>query len=214
MGLMNKKRAFTMINTRRFFIFTLLLVLVGCSSLPEPITDVQWQAHQQKLQQIESYQVVGKIGYISPEQRESLNFQWQKHFDKSQLRLTNFLGQTVLSLDMTANGASVETYDDQHFQASNGQQLIYQLTGLDIPVDDLQDWVLGLPTQADRFELNDTNTLASLDKSSGRQNWHVNYTRYKEFDWNNDSLPLPDRIELSQDKTTIKLVISKWIFPQ
>ncbi len=201
-----------MINTRRFYIFMLLLVLFGCSSVPEPIVDVQWQSHQQKLQQIESYQVVGKLGYISPEQREYLNFQWQKNIDKSQLRLTNFLGQTVLSLSMTDSGASVETYDDQYFEASNGQQLIYQLTGLDIPVDDLQDWVLGLPTQADNFDLNEMNTLASLDKSSGRQNWHVDYTRYKEFNWKNDNIPLPDRIELSQNKTTIKLVISKWIF--
>jgi len=200
-----------MINTRRFLIFTLLLVLFGCSSVPEPIVDVQWQSHKQKLAQIDNYQVVGKIGYISPEQRESLNFQWQKHADSSELRLTNFLGQTVLSLSMTANGASVETYDDQYFEAPNGQQLIYQLTGLDIPVDDLQDWLLGLPTQADHFELNQANTLATLDKAAGQQNWHVNYTRYKEFDWRNDQIPLPDRIKLSQDQTSIKLAISKWI---
>ncbi len=199
-----------MINTRRFFIFTLLLILFGCSSVPEPIVDVQWQSHQEKLKQIENYQVVGKIGYISPEQRESLNFQWQKSPTKSQLRLTNFLGQTILSLSMTAKGASVETYDDQKYTAANGQALIYQLTGLDIPIDDLQDWVLGLPTKADAFKLNETNTLANLDKASGRQNWHVDYTRYKEFAWQRGNIPLPDRIELSQNKTSIKLNISKW----
>lgn len=200
-----------MIKPRILLSLSFLLILFGCSSTPEPIVDVEWQAHQQKLQQIQTYQVIGKIGYISPEQRETLNFQWQKSPNKSQLRLTNFLGQTVLSLSMDANGAKVETYDDQNFSASNGQILIYQLTGLDIPIDDLQDWVLGLPTKADNFKLNESNTLASLDKASGRQNWHVGYTRYKEFSWQNGNIPLPDRMQLTQQQTSIKLVISKWI---
>lgn len=200
-----------MIKPRILLSLSFLLILFGCSSTPEPIVDVEWQAHQQKLQQIQTYQVIGKIGYISPEQRETLNFQWQKSPNKSQLRLTNFLGQTVLSLSMDAKGANVETYDDQKFNAANGQILIYQLTGLDIPIDDLQDWVLGLPTKADYFKLNENNTLASLDKTSGRQNWHVDYTRYKEFSWQNGNIPLPDRMQLTQQQTSIKLVISKWI---
>lgn len=200
-----------MIKPRILLSLSFLLILFGCSSTPEPIVDVEWQAHQQKLQQIQTYQVIGKIGYISPEQRETLNFQWQKSPNKSQLRLTNFLGQTVLSLSMDAKGATVETYDDQKFNAANGQILIYQLTGLDIPIDDLQGWVLGLPTKADYFKLNESNTLASLDKTSGRQNWHVDYTRYKEFSWQSGNIPLPDRMQLTQQKTSIKLVISKWI---
>lgn len=200
-----------MIKPRILLSLSFLLILFGCSSTPEPIVDVEWQAHQQKLQQIQTYQVIGKIGYISPEQRETLNFQWQKSPNKSQLRLTNFLGQTVLSLSMDAKGATVETYDDQKFNAANGQILIYQLTGLDIPIDDLQGWLLGLPTKADYFKLNENNTLASLDKTSGRQNWHVDYTRYKEFSWQNGNIPLPDRMQLTQQQTSIKLVISKWI---
>lgn len=200
-----------MIKPRILLSLSFLLILFGCSSTPEPIVDVEWQAHQQKLQQIQTYQVIGKIGYISPEQRETLNFQWQKSPNKSQLRLTNFLGQTVLSLSMDAKGATVETYDDQKFNAANGQILIYQLTGLDIPIDDLQGWVLGLPTKADHYKLNESNTLASLDKTSGRQNWHVDYTRYKEFSWQSGNIPLPDRMQLTQQKTSIKLVISKWI---
>lgn len=200
-----------MIKPRILLSLSFLLILFGCSSTPEPIVDVEWQAHQQKLQQIQTYQVIGKIGYISPEQRETLNFQWQKSPNKSQLRLTNFLGQTVLSLSMDAKGANVETYDDQKFNAANGQILIYQLTGLDIPIDNLQGWLLGLPTKADYFKLNENNTLASLDKTSGRQNWHVDYTRYKEFSWQNGNIPLPDRMQLTQQQTSIKLVISKWI---
>lgn len=208
---LDKYRAFMMVNTRILFLFTLILTLFGCSTAPESIRDVEWQSHKQKLQQIESYQVIGKIGYISPQQRESMNFQWQKSPTQSQLRLTSFLGQTILNLSITEQGATVETYDNKIFTAGNGQDLINQLTGLDIPIDDLQDWVLGLPTQVDHFELNENNTLASIDKISGKQNWHVEYARYQEQPWQSENLPLPVRMQLNQDSTSIKLAISKWI---
>lgn len=195
---------------RIYLIVMLLMTLFGCSSVPEPITDVQWQSHQARLTSIAQFKLAGKIGYISPEQRQSLNFQWKKSNQNSQLRLTNFLGQTVLNLTMTAQGARVETYDNQVYTAPNAQLLVRQLTGLDIPVDLLQDWILGLPSQADAYALNENNTLATLDKRAGSTNWHVDYGRYREYPWQHTQLPLPDKLKLTQNQTSINLVISNW----
>lgn len=200
-----------MINKPRIYLIAVLLMaLFGCSSVPEPITDVQWQSHQARLTGIEQFKLVGKLGYISPDQRQSLNFQWQKSAASSQLRLTNFLGQTVLNLTISDQGARVETYDDQIYRAPNAQLLVHQLTGLDIPVDLLQDWVLGLPSQADKYALNSNNTLATLDKHADDYHWHVNYASYREYPWQQSMLPLPDKLKLTQNQTSINLVISKW----
>ncbi|EDK26021.1 outer membrane lipoprotein LolB precursor, partial [Vibrionales bacterium SWAT-3] len=48
------------------------IIMVGCSSIPEQPTSVEWQTHQSRLLQIENYQASGKLAYISPEQRQSL----------------------------------------------------------------------------------------------------------------------------------------------
>ena len=94
-------------------------------------------------------------------------------------------------------------------QRSQWPNINYQLTGLDIPIDDLQGWVTGASTtKADHFKLNVSNTLASLDKDFWSTNWHVDYTRYKEFSWQNGNIPLPDRDTApTQQQTSIKLVI-------
>ncbi len=42
------------------------IIMVGCSSIPEQPTSVEWQAHQSRLLQIENYQASGKLAYISP----------------------------------------------------------------------------------------------------------------------------------------------------
>ncbi|MFT1696888.1 lipoprotein insertase outer membrane protein LolB, partial [Vibrio cholerae] len=83
---------------------------------------------------------------------------------KLSLRLSNFLGQTVLNLQVDQQGARVDTYDDQIYRDQDAQSLIRNLTGLDFPVELLEDWILGLPTQATHNELNEQNTLATLTK--------------------------------------------------
>lgn len=188
---------------------TSVLLLNGCATM-ESTTNVEWQTHQQRLAAIGTYQSTGKLGYISPQQRQSLNFQWSYSASLTQLRLTTFLGQTALNLKASPDGATVETYDDQSFSAATPQALIEQLTGLNIPVEQLNDWMLGKPTQADDYQLNQTNTLASLTKQVGQQTWQLEYLRYQDVQYAGTALPLPKKIKLQQGNISINLFISTW----
>ncbi|OAJ94098.1 lipoprotein insertase outer membrane protein LolB [Vibrio bivalvicida] len=193
-------------------IFLLLvgaLSLHGCATI-DSTTNVEWQTHQQRLATIQDYKSNGKLGYIAPDQRQSLNFQWHHSSTLTQLRMTTFLGQTALNLKATPDGASVETYDEQTFQASTPETLIKQLTGLNIPVEQLNDWMLGRPTQADYYDLNETNTLASLTKRVGDQVWQLNYTSYQDVLIDGTTLPLPKKMKLTQSDISINIIISKW----
>lgn len=186
------------------------LLLSGCASIESSQTNVEWQTHQQRLASISQYQSSGKLGYISPEQRQSLNFRWQHAPQSSQLRLTTFLGQTALNLKITPTGAVVDTYDDKTYTSTNAESLIYQLTGLTIPVEQLHDWLLGRPTSADGYLLNETNTLATLRKEINGQTWQLDYLNYKDVLVDGIALPLPQKLKLKQQDTSINIVISKW----
>ena len=186
------------------------VVLSGCASIETSSTNVEWQTHQQRLAAIEQYQSSGKLGYISPEQRQSLNFHWQHAAQSSQLRLTTFLGQTALNLKITPSGAFVETYDDQSFSSPSAEALIYQLTGLTLPVEQLNDWLLGKPTAADHYQLSDTNTVLSLTKKINGQQWQLSYLNYRDVQVDGVPLPLPQKLKLTQNDTSINIVISKW----
>ncbi|CAH1582350.1 lipoprotein insertase outer membrane protein LolB [Vibrio rotiferianus] len=212
MKLINKPSNMTL----RSFLILLFssIVLAGCSSVPDSIISVEWQAHEQRLKTINDFQATGKLGYIAPDQRQSLNFYWKQSTTLSQLRLTTVLGQTALKLTITPQGATVETYDDQVLTARNANQLIYRLTGLMMPVDHLPDWLLGLPTNADSFQLSSTNTLQVLDKQIGLNDWNIDYQRYGDIEWHNQTLPLPSKLKLSTSDVKINLVITKWNITQ
>lgn len=199
--------------TIRHAILTLCisLILAGCTNTPNSQLNVEWQSHQQRLSQIDHYLVTGKLGYISPQQRESLNFQWRHSQKESQLRLTTFLGQTVLNLTMTPQGAHVETYDDRTLSGTNADELVYQLTGLTIPIHALQDWFLGNPTQADHYQFNPTHTIASLNKVISGQTWQLDYLSYHDEELNQERIPLPNKMTLQHSDTKLNIVISKWV---
>ena len=212
MKLINKPSNMTL----RSFLILLIssIALAGCSSVPESVTSVEWQTHEQRLEAINNFQATGKLGYIGPDQRQNLNFFWKHSSALSQLRLTTLLGQTALKLTITPKGATVETYDDQVLSASNANQLIYRLTGLMMPVDHMPDWLLGLPTDADAFQLSPTNTLQTLDKQIGFNDWNITYQRYADIKWHNQTVPLPNKLKLATSDVKINLVISKWNLTQ
>lgn len=200
----------TPMKLRTLVIITALLTLFGCVSVQTPSGPVEWQSHQARLAGIRAFQLSGKLGYISPQERQSLNFQWQKNATSSQLRLTNFLGQTVLNLAINASGATVTTYDDKIFHNVSAEALVYELTGLSIPVEKLEDWILGLPSDADAYTLGRQHTLATLDKQIHQQTWHVDYTSYQAYETPTGELPLPHKLKLTQNQTKLNIVISKW----
>lgn len=200
---------------RLFRSFSLILFtamfLHGCATI-ESTTNVEWQSHQQRLAQVTQYRASGKLGYISPEQRQSLNFQWSNAPDSTQVRMTTFLGQTALNLTSSPNEASVETYDGETYTAPSPEVLIQRLTGLNIPVEQLNDWMLGRPTQADDYQLNQTNTLASLTKQVGAHTWKLDYLSYQDVQYLGSALPLPKKLKLTQGDISINIVISTWKF--
>ncbi|WED22507.1 lipoprotein insertase outer membrane protein LolB [Vibrio sp. JC009] len=191
-----------------FLLFMSAVFLAACSSVPEESKQsVEWENHKSLLAQIEQYQATGKLGYKSPEIKQSLNFIWTHSKDKSQLRLTTFLGQTVLNLEINQKEAKVTDRDGNIFTDSNATHLVYRLTGLVIPVNYMQDWIKGLPTDADSFQLNtETNTLSSLAKQLGTQDWQLNYVSYQTV----DRIPLPYSMNLEHSDTSLKIVVSKW----
>lgn len=196
-----------MTNFRPLWILALnVLILSGCATVEPSTTNVEWDTHQQRLDTITQYSSNGKLGYIAPDQRQSLNFQWKHSPLTKQLRLTTFLGQTALNLNITPQGAMVETYDNGTYSSKDADSLIYQLTGLTIPVDQLSNWLLGDPTGADAYQLNDTNTVATLNKSIDGQLWQLEYIEYTDIQYSGVALPLPKSSNSS--KTISRLILS------
>ncbi|WP_028023628.1 lipoprotein insertase outer membrane protein LolB [Enterovibrio calviensis] len=187
------------------------LALSGCTSIPAPTTE--WDNHQAALEDINNFTAKGKVAFISPEQRVSANFLWKQQDDELSLRLTNFLGTTLLTLDTTPNMAVLVDGEGQRYVDRNASTLLRNLTGVALPVDEMTQWIKGLPTEKNDITLGGDNRLAFLSENNADTNqpgWQVEYSAY---DASTGSL-LPSKIKMNQNTQKVNLVISEWIYPQ
>lgn len=160
------------------------LLLAACSSLPQPgaggnIDSPQWKAHQQQVENIAAYQTRGAFAYLSDKQKVYARFFWQQtaagHY---RLLLTNPLGSTELELNVQPGVAQITDSQGRHYVSDNAAVMIEKLTGMQIPLDNLRQWMLGLPGQAQQVRLDSAQRLSQLTYRHAGQNWQVDYLRY------------------------------------
>ncbi|MEQ0581311.1 lipoprotein insertase outer membrane protein LolB [Pantoea dispersa] len=189
-------------------------VLLAACSINKPqqgpgpsTTSPQWQQHQQAVAKITQYQTRGAFAYLSDKQKVYARFNWQQTTaDRYRLLLTNPLGSTELQLD--AQGSVVQIVDNKgkRYVSNDAEKMISQLTGMDIPLANLRQWMMGLPGDASDYQLNNNYQLQSLTYSRNGQQWKVNISDYDS----KVNPPLPANLELTEGGQRIKLRMDSW----
>ncbi|PSU19536.1 lipoprotein insertase outer membrane protein LolB [Photobacterium kishitanii] len=187
-----------------FFAVSLSL-LSGCAQQPTITHKADWTLHQAQLQQLTTYHAQGVFGYISPQQRVTLTFNWQNRPGDYQLILTKMY-KTILKLDARPHAVTLTDPDGKTHHGSDAAQLVQQLTGINLPLQQMRDWLIGLPTGADHYLLNKNNQVAFLTKKIDGRTWEMHYSSY-----DNTKVPsLPVLMILKQGDLTIKIKVSTW----
>lgn len=199
---MLKRHPFPYFNLRQWILAIIVATVVtGCATpTPPPATD--WDLHRNALEAITHVKAKGKVAFISPQERFSANFVWEENNGDISLRLTNFLGATLLTMNIDDRGARVIDNDGNEYRGENADLLLARLTGFMLPVAELPDWLIGLPNQNEDYVLGTDHRLKSLNY--GR--WNVDYSRYDAA-----SKPaLPSQMTLSDGQQRVKLAVSDW----
>jgi len=189
------------------------VVLAGCVT-PESAqkpgqspTSPQWREHQQAVEKITQYQTRGAFAYLSDRQKVYARFNWQQTApDRYRLLLTNPLGSTELQLDQQGQVAQIVDNKGKRYVSNDAAKMISQLTGMSIPLDNLRQWILGLPGDAKDFTLDDQYRLREVNYSQDGKQWKVTYQGYDR----QQTPPLPSNLELREGDQRIKLKMDSW----
>jgi len=215
---------------KNLFLATLIIFFVAaCETIPvkQETTvwdDPLWQKHYKLLKTFEQYQLKGRIGITHPDDSFSSNFLWQQQEpNRFTFRMYGAFGQTYMILKVQPHLSTLDTGDDEHYEGIDARQLLYGVSGWDIPVTLMQDWIKGLPTGINKSDLliNADGTLQQIKYLD----YVVDYIRYDDAelprtgtDESTDktiSLKMPDKIRIvqnngAQGKNKIVLSIRSW----
>ncbi len=188
------------------------LVLAACTTTKSTgpatsPTSPQWRAHEQAVQQLSTYQTRGSFAYLSDQKKVYARFFWQQFSpERYRLLLTNPLGSTEMDLNVQKNVVQLTDNQGKRYVSDNPEEMIRKLTGMAIPLNNLRQWMVGLPGEASDFALDDQYRLSKLAYQQGGQTWKVDYQGYS-----NEVQPtLPNRLELQQGDQRIKLKMDNW----
>lgn len=191
-------------------VFSLIALLAGCAGLTskealEGQGDAQsWQAHKQRISNLDAWQINGKVGIRAPKDSGSGTLFWLQRQDYYDIRLSGPLGRGAARLTGRPGEILLEVANQGRYQAASPEQLLQDQLGLNLPVSHLLWWIRGLPSpdSKSRLNLDGQSHLAQLSQDG----WYVEYLSYAE----QNGFWLPERIKLSGFDLQVTLVIKDW----
>jgi outer membrane lipoprotein LolB len=184
-----------------FFLF-----LSGCAQKISPISlkNPQWRT---QLQEQTSWHARGKLAFISPQERQSANFNWQLNNKKQHLILTSFIGTRLFELTEHQNYSEL-IYDGTTYKESNSRALIKRLSGFTLPMDQAPYWLTAsVKNDSNEYDTQHRLTTTTWVDPQGLV-WHAKYQKYKLY----DQMWLPTLITLTHKELIVKLQLNKWQF--
>lgn len=187
-------------------------VLAGCTSITaKKEVLVDWKSRQAAFAQIDSWMLHARIGMRSKHHSGSASLIWDETEKNRKLRLLGPLGGGVIYLQQDKSGVSLQDSNGKKWHANDANELIYRVTGWQIPVSGLRWWLLGItePGSTAEYTLDESQRLLSVLQDG----WKVTLDKYRLF----GDYELPSSIvvetEASEDKDgyiRAKLIVKDW----
>ncbi len=182
-------------------IFALGMSLQGCS-----IFSLQQDSFVLKTQldQIQSWQVRGKLSVINKNEAATGYLTWSQDHDNYDLFISGPFGQGSSHLIGNTDYASLSIGGAEPVLAESAEQLMLQQLGWKFPVLDIRYWVKGQASPHSHAQTLD-NEMGLLE-SLQQHGWSVKFSRYQR----QGNTWLPGRVKISGHQLKFTFVIKEW----
>ncbi len=186
------------------------LWLAGCTT-PTPVPSIEpeqaWQVHKQHLAQLQEWHLSGRLAIINGEEVWNLNVRWQQKGGHYEIFLAGPFGSGQIKLVGDDGGGVILRDAEQHvYFAEQPEELLYEHTGVRMPVTGLRYWILGLPdpgkNHSSEIRLDGSGRLAHLRQ----RGWKVEFREYTLV----NNWQLPEKLVITHDDLKVLLVVHEW----
>jgi len=189
-------------------ILLLLLTLTGCATVPvqapEPGKVGTPEQHAQALAALESWRMSGRAAVSTPTEAGTVSMLWRQKNEDYTVELRAPWGAGTVRVDGNPDGVLLRTSAGVQEYASAPRELLRRHSGLDLPLEALRYWLLGLPVpDVAAKPSTDARGLLSELRQYG---WRIRYLNYGEF----ENLALPTRLYLSGEGIEVRIAVQEW----
>lgn len=189
------------------------LLLLSCLAMLSSCASQQtahindWEHRRAQLEQLDVWQIQGKLGVRTPGDSSSVSLSWKQSPDNYAIHLSGPFGQGATSIKGNRDSVQLLPPKGEPLVAATPEELLIQALGWDIPLQGLYYWIRGIPAPREpvtRQNNSTEGTLTFLEQSG----WQLTYSRYQLV----DGWQLPEKIIATRGDIRLVLVIKRWHF--
>ncbi len=185
-----------------------LLLLAGCAGpalVPVASPERTWQQRAAVLATIRAWELAGRVSITDGNAAWHLKLFWHQRPEGFTMNLAGPFGAGAVQLAGDAHGVTLRDADGNRWQAKDADQLLWQHTGIYMPVGGLRYWIRGLPTpdqDVRDMELDAAGRLARLRQHG----WEIRFREYRPV----AGLELPHSLLVRRGEIAVRVVIDRW----
>lgn len=163
----------------------------------------------QALAAMPAWQLGGRAAITRGARGGSGRIEWRQDGAAIEVALAAPVTRQSWRLSVDAGGARLEGMEGGTRTGPDGQQLLLEATGLDVPVGALGAWLRGLP--ADEAEHGPARMDFGADLLPARleqAGWTIEFRRWRDAGGGHPALPL--RIDAGRGDAGVRLVVDDW----
>jgi len=166
----------------------------------------EWDTRQAILGELDKWQFSGRIAVKTSDDGFNGKLRWVQDEDSFSATVSGPLGIGTVRIEGNVDGVKITDKDGTTTVLRDVESELYYRYGWTIPVESLRYWVLGIPDPRVPAETDfDDDDRVSHMKQRG---WSVDVGKYREA----GGQQMPARLVASSRKTSVRLVIDKWVF--
>lgn len=188
---------------------SIILLVAGCAApLPIPPADAEatWQSRQQDLNKMNDWRLNGRLAITRGAEAWHLKVNWRQKQDGYEIFLSGPFGAGQVKLTGSPDGVVLRDAERHAYYAREPEDLLYQHTGVFMPVTGLRYWILGLPdpgkNHTSQTRLDVYGRLAELQQ----RDWKVQFPDYVAV----KHYQLPERLLIQGEDIEVRLVVDDW----
>ena len=177
--------------------------LSGCAHAPVGQDERSFPERQSYLEQLDGWDVRGRIAVDTGERAFQGRFQWQQTADSLDLSIRGPFGAGILQITGPSDHLTVRARGETQ-ELTDPETELSALLGWWLPVTSLGSWLLGFPDPGFPAEtsLGPDDALQSLEQ----RRWRLTYESYQLT----DGVLLPRRIDLAHENLELRVIVDRW----
>jgi outer membrane lipoprotein LolB len=184
---------------RVFALAACATILTGCATTSAPLSQAPVAAYRETVTLAGSL----SVNYQKDGKPESITgkFNWQQTPGRVDVSLASPLGQTLATISVTPESATLTQADRAPRVAKDLETLTRDALGWSLPVSGLRDWLQGYATGADgkRFIASPANNTVTT-----KDGWRLRFVTWQDDTGPN---PQPKRIDADREELAIRFAI-------